>query len=91
MTNIAVKYGGTVDKYIGDAIMVFFGDPKTKGPREDAIACVEMALEMNKLSEIRKHGKQKVSPSPLILELVFIPIPVLSGTLALMTASTTPQ
>ena len=29
MTNIAIKYGGTVDKYIGDAIMIFFGDPKT--------------------------------------------------------------
>ena len=25
MTDIAIKYGGTVDKYIGDAIMIFFG------------------------------------------------------------------
>ncbi|MBT4660577.1 MAG: adenylate/guanylate cyclase domain-containing protein, partial [Candidatus Marinimicrobia bacterium] len=31
MTNIAIEYGGTVDKYIGDAIMIFFGDPKTDG------------------------------------------------------------
>ena len=27
MTTIAVKSGGTIDKFIGDAIMVFFGDP----------------------------------------------------------------
>jgi class 3 adenylate cyclase len=60
MTNIAIKYGGTVDKYIGDAIMVFFGDPQSKGHKEDAVACVEMALEMNsKLWEIRKNWKKR--------------------------------
>ncbi len=30
MTKIAVKYGATIDKYIGDSMMVFFGDPETK-------------------------------------------------------------
>ena len=48
MTAIAQKHGGTVDKYIGDAILVFFGDPETKGVREDAQACVRMAIEMQK-------------------------------------------
>jgi len=66
MTNIAVKYGGTVDKYIGDAIMVFFGDPKTRGPKEDAISCVKMALEMNaKLCDIRKGWQEKGISQPL--------------------------
>ena len=46
MTNIAIAHGGTVDKYIGDAIMVFFGDPKSLGHKEDAIACVQMAIAM---------------------------------------------
>ena len=46
MTEIAVKHGGTVDKYIGDAIMVFFGDPHSLGSQEDALACVRMAIEM---------------------------------------------
>ena len=46
MTEIALSYGATVDKYIGDAIMLFFGDPETKGVKEDAIACVNMAMEM---------------------------------------------
>ncbi|GJQ57247.1 MAG: adenylate/guanylate cyclase domain-containing response regulator [Candidatus Scalindua sp. AMX11] len=46
MESVIRKYNGTLDKYIGDAIMVFFGDPTTKGPKEDALACVKMALEM---------------------------------------------
>jgi|GEM_PF-2098423 len=48
MARIAIKYGGTVDKYIGDSVMVFFGDPVTEGIKEDAIKCALMAAEMNK-------------------------------------------
>lgn len=56
MTQIAVEYGATVDKYIGDGIMIFFGDPNTKGVQEDAIACVSMALKMQQmLSVLRKQ------------------------------------
>ena len=55
MTKIAIEYGGTVDKYIGDAIMIFFGDPKTDGIKKDAVSCVAMALKMKrKLKAIRK-------------------------------------
>ena len=32
MTEIVFKHGGTLDKYVGDAVMVFFGDPL---PQED--------------------------------------------------------
>ena len=46
MCEIALKYGGTIDKFIGDSIMIFFGDPKTRGPEQDAISCCKMALEM---------------------------------------------
>ncbi len=48
MESIIRKYNGTLDKYMGDAIMVFFGDPTTKGAQEDALSCVKMALEMQK-------------------------------------------
>ena len=48
MTAIAHRYGGTVDKYIGDAMLVFFGDPETRGVREDAAACVRMAVAMQR-------------------------------------------
>ena len=46
MSKIALKYGGTIDKFVGDAILIFFGDPETRGEKEDAKACVLMAIEM---------------------------------------------
>ena len=46
MARIVIKHGGTLDKYIGDAVMVFFGDPASRGVREDTIYCVKMAQEM---------------------------------------------
>ncbi|MEE2775050.1 MAG: adenylate/guanylate cyclase domain-containing protein [Pseudomonadota bacterium] len=48
MSHIVLRHGGTIDKYIGDAVMVFFGDPETDGPEADAKKCVEMAIQMQK-------------------------------------------
>jgi adenylate cyclase len=50
MAELVSKHGGTLDKFIGDAVLVFFGDPETKGVVEDAAACVRMALEMKEAS-----------------------------------------
>jgi class 3 adenylate cyclase len=46
MSNIAIEHGGTIDKFIGDAMLVFFGDPETEGDRNDALRCARMALRM---------------------------------------------
>lgn len=51
MFTIALKHGATIDKFIGDAIMVFFGDPESKGEKEDALRCVSMAIDMRKRME----------------------------------------
>ena len=48
MSNIALEHGGTIDKYIGDAVMIFFGDPDSLGVEQDARKCVEMAVSMQK-------------------------------------------
>ncbi len=48
MTRIATEHGGTVDKYVGDAIVIFFGDPESRGTSEDALACVKMAMAMQR-------------------------------------------
>jgi class 3 adenylate cyclase/HAMP domain-containing protein len=48
MSTIALEYGATIDKYIGDAILLFFGDPESKGVKEDARACVLMAVAMQR-------------------------------------------
>jgi len=49
ISRIAHEHGGTVDKFMGDGIMIFFGDPDSQGEKEDAIACVTMA------NSIRDH------------------------------------
>lgn len=46
MSRIALDHGATIDKYVGDGIVIFFGDPETRGVREDALACVRMAIAM---------------------------------------------
>jgi class 3 adenylate cyclase len=51
MSAIALEYGATIDKYIGDAIMIFFGDPESHGVQEDAIRCVSMAITMQRRME----------------------------------------
>jgi adenylate cyclase len=53
MSVIATKHGGTIDKFVGDAMLVFFGDPETQGTAEDAKACLRMAIEMqHRLAEL---------------------------------------
>ena len=66
MSKIALRWGGTIDKYIGDAIMIFYGDPISKGEKADAINCVRMAMEMiEQLAEIREIWKEKGLALPL--------------------------
>ena len=48
MSVIALQHGATIDKFIGDAILLFFGDPESKGVAEDAKACVLMAIAMQR-------------------------------------------
>ncbi|TIH12959.1 adenylate/guanylate cyclase domain-containing protein [Marinifilum sp. JC120] len=48
MSFIALKHGATIDKFIGDAMLMFFGDPKSRGVEEDARCCLRMAVEMQR-------------------------------------------
>lgn len=52
MSQIAAEYGATLDKFIGDAIVIFFGDPHTLGVRQDAVQCVKMAIAMQKRMDV---------------------------------------
>jgi adenylate cyclase len=63
MTRILFSYGGTLDKYIGDAIMGFWNHPKLQP--DHAQRSVECAIEMQKkLTQLRekwlKQGLPKV-------------------------------
>ncbi|HAK53168.1 MAG TPA: hypothetical protein DCM54_14885 [Gammaproteobacteria bacterium] len=57
MARLAHRFGGTVDKFIGDGVMILYGH--SPDIRRDAIACVRMALAMReKLSEIMFDWQQ---------------------------------
>jgi adenylate cyclase len=66
MTTIAIDCGGTIDKFVGDAMMVFFGDPSTEGESRDALKCVEMAARMRqRVLELRDHWRRLGVPDEM--------------------------
>ncbi|MFT3718820.1 adenylate/guanylate cyclase domain-containing protein [Pseudorhodoferax sp.] len=59
MTEIIVRWGGAIDKFMGDAIMVLFGAPEAlQDDVERAIACaIEMQIAMDEVNaENRRQG-----------------------------------
>lgn len=66
MSNIAIEHGGTIDKFIGDAMLVFFGDPQTSGDQTDALKCAQMALRMcRRVEELQKLWQANGIPRPV--------------------------
>ena len=65
MSTIAQRHGATIDKFIGDAMLMFFGDPETKGAAEDARACLLMAVEMQlRLTELNAEWRRRGIEKP---------------------------
>ncbi|MBD2718316.1 adenylate/guanylate cyclase domain-containing protein [Synechococcus sp. FACHB-909] len=46
MVEVVMAHGGTVDKFIGDAVMAVFGSPVSRGVAEEASQAVRCALAM---------------------------------------------
>ncbi len=66
MSQIALAHGATIDKYVGDAIVIFFGDPESRGVPEDALACVEMAIAMRaRMRELQGDWRSAGIEQPL--------------------------
>lgn len=65
MTEIAKQYGGTIDKFMGDAILIFFGDPDSHGTEQDAKNCLDMALEMRQQMKFLRERWVKMGYPPL--------------------------
>src|SRR6476660_1058254 len=65
MSAIALRHGGTIDKFVGDAMLIFFGDPETKGEAEDAAACLRMAIEMQRrIAELNAKWRNEGIENP---------------------------
>ncbi|MDM8522903.1 adenylate/guanylate cyclase domain-containing protein [Desulfococcaceae bacterium HSG8] len=66
MTQIVIKWGGTLDKYMGDAIMVFIGDPEFTTDEDHALRCVSMAIEMREnMRDLQKKWYELGYQEPL--------------------------
>jgi len=66
MSEIAIRFGGTVDKFMGDAIMIFYGDPESKGNKQDALDCILMSLEMrNRMKRLQEKWQSEGIYEPL--------------------------
>lgn len=55
MTKITLKYGATLDKFIGDGLLCYFGDKGDNNDRDDAIRCAMMAIEMRREMQVLTH------------------------------------
>ena len=65
MSKIALEHGATIDKFIGDAMLMFFGDPESRGVKEDAQACLRMAIAMQrKMAALESHWRSRGYEKP---------------------------
>jgi adenylate cyclase len=62
MSSIIIKNNGLVDKYMGDAIMAFWGAPIDQ-PNHAEMACSSSLEMMDKLKELQKKWKKEGIPS----------------------------
>jgi adenylate cyclase len=70
MSAIALRHGATVDKFVGDAILIFFGDPETKGVEEDARACLRMAADMQRhMENLNAQWRKRGIDLPLLVRI----------------------
>jgi class 3 adenylate cyclase len=70
VAEIAFRHGGTIDKFIGDAVMVFFGAPESEDTKLQATRCVRMALEIQRrIGELAEEFVRRGAGKPLAVRI----------------------
>jgi len=65
MTRIAERFSGTIDKFMGDAIMIFFGAPLATHDEDHAIRAVQMAMAMQgRMTELHRRWEKRGFTEP---------------------------
>ncbi len=60
MVGVIVEARGTIDKFIGDAVMAEFGSPVSQGETTDAMNAIRAAIGMRRaLAELREQWKKE--------------------------------
>jgi adenylate cyclase len=77
MVEIVFKYEGTVDKFIGDGLMVFFGDPEDQP--DHALRCVRAAVEMQQKTRALREQWEQEGKFPLQIRIGINSGPVVVG------------
>jgi adenylate cyclase len=77
MVEIVFKFEGTVDKFIGDGLMVFFGDPEDQP--DHAIRCVRAAIEMQRKTRALRAQWEHEGRFPLQIRIGINSGPVVVG------------
>lgn len=70
MTQIIIAHGGTVNKYLGDGIMVLFGAPVAQA--DHALRAVRCALELDQFAEAFRQGATDPDGQPVTFGLTRI-------------------
>ena len=84
MVAVISAHGGTIDKFIGDAVMAVFGSPLGRGPRYEAAAALRCALAMGERlrqlnEEWRLQGEEVAGEEPLASGVGLASGPVVAG------------
>jgi len=77
MVEVVFKYEGTVDKFIGDGLMVFFGDPEDQP--DHALRCVRAAIEMQQRTRVLRAKWESEGKFPLQIRIGVNSGPVVVG------------
>ncbi len=65
MATIADSFGATVNQFVGDGIMIFFGAPQAASDLDNALRAVQMAKVMqHRMGELREHWFQEGIETP---------------------------
>lgn len=60
MAAIADRYGATINQFVGDGIMIFFGAPESSSEKDHALRAVRMGLDMqSRLLELKNVWVQR--------------------------------
>ena len=65
MVEVITAHGGTIDKFIGDAVMAVFGSPRSRGVAIEAVQAVRCALAMGERLEQLNQQWQIDNIAPL--------------------------